>query len=844
MIKVALKGLAGRKVRALLTALAVVIGVSMVSGTFVLTDTMQKAFDGIFEESYEGTDAVINGKQLVDFSSGGRASVPADVLEQVRALPSVEAAAGTLLDLQNNSNQAKLLDDQGEIVGRQGETMGIGIDDSGRRFSPLKLKQGEWAHGDGEIVLDAGTAGKQGFRVGDTVRAAGSGPLKNYRLTGIATFGSVDSLGGTALAIFDLPTAQSLFAKPGKFDSISIKAKDGVTPAALTKEIKPLLAADLDVKTGDDQAAADSKDTNESLKFITYFLLGFGGIALFVGAFVILNTLSITVAQRSREFATLRTLGASRRQVMRSVIVEGFVVGLVASVLGLLLGLGIAQGMSALFAAMGVDLPKAGTVLANRTIIVSLLTGTIVTLVASIVPALRATRVPPISAVREGSSAVAAAGPGRKPYAALVTVAAALGLLALGLFAGIAPALTLIVGVLALFVGIAMLAPRLVKPIAAIVGLPAARFGGSAGRLARENSLRNPARTASTAAALMIGLALVTVVATLGAGLRGSTESAVKQQVTADYVVTAKDGGGSFTAASDAAFAGADGVRRVSGVRTDTGKVAGAEVPVTGIDARTIDHFYTYEWVKGSLSGLDAGGALVTKGFATDHDLKLGSPLAVQSSSGDTLKLRVVGIHEPPQMDNLLGDVAIAQKAFDGAFARPQNAFTFVEGGSKAALAGPMAGYPDAKLTTQAEFAKSRADGLKMILGMLYVLLGFSVMVSLFGMVNTLVLAVYERTRELGMLRAVGMTRRQARRMIRHESVITALIGAALGIPLGIFLSALVTQALSQYGVGLALPVGELIAFTTVAIAAGVLAAIIPARRASRINVLNALQYE
>jgi putative ABC transport system permease protein len=839
-----LKGLAGRKVRALLTALAVVIGVSMVSGTFVLTDTMKKAFDGIFTESYAGTDAVVSGRQLVDFSSGGRATIPAGLLTKVKSLESVETASGSLIDLQSNSNTAKLLDKKGQIIGREGETLGVGIDDSGRQFSPLKLKQGAWAHGDGEIVLDAGTASKQHFKVGDAIRVSGNGPAKPYTITGVATFGSVDSLGSASIAVFDLPTAQKLFEKQGQFDTISVKAKQGVTPAALAKDIKPLLPSTAEVKTGDAQAAADSKDTNESLKFITYFLLGFGGIALFVGAFVILNTLSITVAQRSREFATLRTLGASRRQVMRSVVLEGLVVGLLASVIGLVLGLGIAKGMSSLFAAMGVDLPKSGTVLAGHTVVVSMLTGTLVTLVASIVPALRATRVPPISAVREGSAPEASSGPLRKPYAAVAVVASSLALIAAGLFGGVMIALTFSVGVLALFVGIAMLAPRLVKPLASLVGAPAARLGGAPGRLARENSLRNPGRTASTAAALMIGLALVTVVATLGAGLRGSTETAVKKQVEADFVVTAKDGGGSFTAASDAVFASAPGVKVISGVRTDTGKVAGDESPVSGIDPKTIDHFYTYKWVKGSLAGLAADGALVTKGFAEGHDLKVGSPLVVQSSSGEKLKLHVVGIHEPPAMDSLLGDVAIAQKAFDGVFARPQNAFTFVDGSSKAALAGAMASYPDAKLTTQAEFVKSRADGLKMILSMLYVLLGFSVVVSLFGMVNTLVLAVYERTRELGMLRAVGMTRRQARRMIRHESIITALIGAAMGIPLGLFLAALVTQALSTYGVGLSLPVTELVAFTTVAIIAGVLAAIIPSRRASRINVLEALQYE
>ena len=832
MIKVALKGLAGRKVRALLTALAVVIGVSMVSGTFVLTDTMQKAFDGIFEESYEGTDAVVNGKQLVEFSTGGRATVPASLLKDIEALPAVAAAAGSLQDLQSNSNPAKLLDSKGEIIGRAGQTMGVGIDEAGHQFSPLKLKQGDWADADDEIVLDAAMASKQGFAVGDTIKAAATGPARPFKITGIATYGSVDSLGSVSLAIFHLPTAQALFGKEGAYDSISVKAAEGTTPEQLAKAIKPLLPKTADVKTGDAQAAADSKDVNESLKFISYFLLGFAGIALFVGAFVILNTLSITVAQRSREFATLRTLGASRRQVMRSVVLEGFVVGLLASVLGLLAGIGIAKGMSALFASLGVDLPESGTVLAQRTIIVSLLTGTIVTLVASIIPALRATRVPPISAVREGSAATAA--PNRRALPGLLVSGAALALIALALFGGTLIALPF--GVLTLFVGIAMLAPKVVKPLAKLVGAPL-------DPLARENAVRNPSRTASTAAALMIGLALVTVVATLGAGLRTSTEDSVKQQINADYVLTAKEGGGSFPAAADKAVAAA-GVKVASSVRSDTAKVAGDEVAVSGIDPKTIDHFYRYDWQEGSLKGLADDGAVVSDGFADQHSLKVGSALSVQSSSGEQLKLHVVGIHKAPAMDALLGDVSIDQAAFDGAFARPQNLFTFVDGSTQAALAKTTAGFPDAKLTTEAEFSKSRADGLAMILKMLYVLLGFSVVVSLFGMVNTLVLAVYERTRELGMLRAVGMTRRQARRMIRHESIITALIGAAMGIPLGLFLAALITQALSKYGVGFSLPLVELAAFTTVAIVAGVLAAIIPARRASKINVLSALQYE
>ena len=341
MIKVALKGLAGRKVRALLTALAVVIGVSMVSGTLVLTDTMQKAFDGIFEESYEGTDAVVSG-----------GPIPAALLEKVKALPSVATAAGSIQDFQENTNAATLLDRDGEMIGRQGESMGVGIGDDGRQFTPLRLKQGGWAHGAKQVVIDAGTARKYDFAVGDKIRIAGDGPAKPYTVQGVATFGSIDNLGGTSLAVFDVKTAQTIFDKQAQYDNVSVKAADGVSPVAVTKDIKPLLGKGLVVNTGDAAAAADAKNVNDGLKFMTYFLLGFGGIALFVGAFVILNTLSITVAQRSREFGLLRMVGANRRQVLGSVLLEALTLGLIASLIGIGAGIGIAKGLDAVFTSM------------------------------------------------------------------------------------------------------------------------------------------------------------------------------------------------------------------------------------------------------------------------------------------------------------------------------------------------------------------------------------------------------------------------------------------------------------------------------------------------------------
>jgi putative ABC transport system permease protein len=854
MMGVTLHGILGRKIRAILTALAVVIGVSMISGTYVLTDTFQKAFDKVFDESYVGTDAVVSGRQLLEFSSTGRAPVPETVLAEIEALPEVEAAAGGILDLQSNSNPAQLVDADGEKIGGAGgaPTIGVGLDASELRFSPLTLSTGQWARGADQVVIDANTANDSGYAVGDEIGVAALGPVKQYEITGIARFGSLDSLGGATFAVFDVPTAQALFEKEGHFDSISVAATEGTTPEQLVRALEPLVPASAEVKTGAAQASADAESTNEGIAIITYILLGFGGIALFVGAFVIFNTLSITVAQRTREFATLRTLGGSRRQVLWSVVIEGFLIGLLASLIGLFLGLGVGKGMNALFVSFGLDLPQAGTVFATRTIVVSLLVGTSITVLASIVPALRATRVPPISAVREGSAPPKSRFAPYAPFVALGTIAVAVAALGVGLFVsglGTEGVLLLLgVGTIALFIGFALLAPRLVKPLAAVVGWPAGRFGGMAGELARENSIRNPSRTASTAAALMIGLALVTVVAVLGAALRNSTQEAVRDQVNAEYVVTSQNGFDPLPAAVGDAIAAVPGIELASSVRFDQALANMTEAEVTGVDPETISTFYAFAWTEGSdatLGELGTDGALVTKVFADDHDLTVGSRFPVATGSGKSAELAVRGIYDPSELAALLGPVTMSQEAFDANFPRPRDLFTFVNtSGDAAGLEEAVASFPDATLHDESAFVTSRTAEFSTILNLLYVLLAFSVVVSLFGMVNTLVLSVFERTRELGMLRAVGMTRPQARRMIRHESVITALIGAALGIPLGIFLSVLMIQALSQYDVEFWLPLVPLAIFTVIAIVAGVLAAIVPARRASRLNVLEALQYE
>ena len=459
MIAVALKGLAGRKVRALLTAFAVVIGVAMVSGTFVLTDTIQKAFDGIFSASYEQTDAVIAGKEIVKGSQSGAATVPESLLAQVRALPEVAAAGGTIAPIA--SNQAEIFGRDGKAVGSGGAPQfGLGNDASLPQFSPLKLKTGQWPEGPRQVALDAGTAAGaelQGRRHGHRGHARSQAPLRgdrhrHLRRRRLARRRHDGDLGPAR-------PPRRCCDKQGRFDSISIAAKDGTSSAELVRAVQPLVPASLEVKDAEQQAAADAKDTNVIVNAIRYFLLGFGGIALFVGAFVIFNTLSITVAQRTREFATLRTLGASRKQVMRSVVIEGLVIGLLASVIGLFAGFGLAK----LLTALGGDLPEAGMVFALRTVLVSLALGTVITLLASIVPALRATRVPPIAAVREGSTLPPSRFAAHSLKTAVGVIAASVAAICVGIFASglgtLAVVLLLGIGILALFVGVALGGP-------------------------------------------------------------------------------------------------------------------------------------------------------------------------------------------------------------------------------------------------------------------------------------------------------------------------------------------------------------------------------------------------
>jgi putative ABC transport system permease protein len=855
MLAVSLKGLATRKFRASLTAIAIVLGVAMISGTYVLTDTINNGFDTIFTQSYKNADVVVSGKPAFLNTNGNGVEPPSfseSLLPKIRALPGVAVAAGSV-----QSDQVRLLKKNGKIVSTGGAPpLGFSIDTRYNQFNPTVLTAGTWPRGPGQVAIDNHTASENGYRVGDSIGVEANSPARPFRVTGIAKFAGISSTGGATFALFAPTTAQKLFGKVGQLDYIRIQSKAGVSKSQLIDEIKPLLPSTATVRDVQAQVKEDRKSLGGFIDFLRYALLAFAFVALFVGSFVIANTLSITIAQRTREFATLRTIGASRRQVLWAVVLEALIVGFVASVVGLFLGLGLAKILNKLFVAVGIDLPQGNTVFATRTIIVSLVVGTLITLIASLRPARRATRVPPIAAVREGSVLPVSRWAKYGPVTSLVVLLVAIGLVCLGaLGSGIATGPRLIalgLGVLLLFFGVSMNAAKIVRPLAAVLGAPARSIGGAPGILARDNAMRNPARTASTASALMIGLALVTFVAIFGQGLRASFEDAVNKLFIADYAVTSNTAFVPMSAAVGKGIVGKPGIEVVSPIRAGSAKFLGSVHDVSAVDSQ-VPKVVHLDWKQGNNSvpgRLGTTGFFTSSKFAKSNHLHIGSPVAYQFPSGKKVTVRLLGTYDEPKGGSPFGDAVLSIKLFDANISQPQDQMVLINspGGvssaNTATLDEDLQGFADAKLQTRSEFISNSEKPINRLLNLLYVLLALSVIVSLFGIVNTLVLTVFERTRELGMLRAVGMTRTQTRMMIRYESIVTALMGAALGIAVGTFLGALVVHALSSEGLVFSFPVLTIIYFVLAAIVVGVLAAIVPARRAARLNVLEALQYE
>jgi putative ABC transport system permease protein len=848
VIRFTVRSFFSRKLRAVLTALAIVLGVAMICGSFVLTDSMSKAFGAIYTQIYKNTDAVITGRSAISSNSQNAPPFSESLLARVEALPDVRAAIGGV------GASAHLIGKNGKSISYGGApNLGFSVDPSLPELNSIQLISGTWP-GPNDVVIDERTASNQHFKVGDTIGVQAQGPVRRLRLSGIFTFGGSTNVGGATLAGFDLATAQRLFDKEGQLDQIRVEAKAGVTPTRLVAEIRPILPRGTQVRTGSGQAQTETNDTTDALSFLQDFLLAFGGIALFVGAFVIANSLSITIAQRTRELATLRTLGASRRQVLRSVLLEALILGAIASLIGLGIGVALAQGLSALFDGFGITLPRAGLPLETRTIVVSLVVGILVTVLASLRPAIRSTRVPPIAAVREGATLPEGRfhrfrGVGAISLAGLGFAALAYGLFRSGL--GTTQILTWMgVGIVLVFIGVAMFSSRLVRPLAALVGWPGVRMGGSPGRLARDNARRNPQRTASTAAALMIGLALVTVVAMLAQGIRVNFRDAVQQIFITDYAVEAQNNFDPLPVSVEEAVRRTPGAIAVSGVRADEARILGSNRALTAVQPGA-SRVFRLNWKAGSQQTLDTlgpDGAFISNAFSKDHHLKAGATVSIETPRGQVRTFRIAGIFKPPPGGSPFGSLTISSAIFDSLYTQPENIYTFVtmKGGVTAAntraLEQTLKPFPNAKAADRDQFISDQISGLNTILNVLYVLLALSIIISLFGIVNTLVLSVFERTRELGMLRAIGMTRWQLRAMISFESVITALIGAVIGIALGVALASLLAARLDF--VAFAVPVGSLVVFAVAAIVVGLLAAIFPARRAAKLNPLEALQYE
>jgi putative ABC transport system permease protein len=851
MIAVALRSMAERKLRSALTAIAVLLGVAMIAGTFVQTDQIRVAFDDIMQTANAGIDANVAPRTQFTSQFGAPQTIDESMVARVARVRGVRRAEG------------QLFADAAIVVGGKAVEPRFApafiASNLAPPFNPLRLVSGRLRAGPGEILVNRKLADDEHLAVGARVGVTSRTGIHRVRLVGIVDFGKVSSMGGATMIVAPLHDVQAWNRLQGKVTSIPAAAEAGVSPEQLVRSIRAVLPPSLEVKTGAQTAADASKQINDAIgAFLKPALLAFSGAAVLVGAFIIFNTFSITVAQRRREFALLRSLGASRAQVLRGVAAEALALGLAASVAGLLCGLAFAKLLGALFDAAGMGIPRGAMELAPRTIAIGLAVGVGVTALAAVVPAVRATRVPPVAAMRE--EAVADGPPPTRRRHAVVALAAVLGvaLLVQGLAGGGAAAGRLSAmgaGSLLVFIGVAMSARYVVRPLAAIVGRPLERIAPTTGELARENASRNPARTAVTAATLMVGLGLVVFVAVFAAGLKTSITGGIDQRVRADLVVSSDTMAPLPNAAGERVRTLPD-VLALAPQYMDQMQVNGRRVNtltdlLNGVEPLSLRDVYRFRWLHGSnveLQRLVPGAALIEEQFAKQHHIAVGDRFRVTGQTGRTATLTAIAEYRDPQvMQGVVVDVA-QFRAISPA-PDPRAYFVGLLNGRPAAagkreVARALRPFPSATVRTRAAYADYVNARVDQIVYLLYALLTMSVVISMFGIANSLFLSINERTREIGMLRAVGATAGQVRRVIRYESVITSLIGGVLGIAVGILFAWLTTFAVKDLGVGFSVPVAQLAMFLVLAVVVGMLGAIAPARRAARVDVLQAIQTE